>query len=94
MVDRGVTGDGSRWVTGDRYAGLMEMLAGSRLLSHSYIRGKNASDHVNSSLVHKANSHSAITRAKIMSARGQDREGVTEASGVCETASHQLWCPN
>lgn len=93
MAGRGVTRDGSGWVTGDLCVGLMGMLAGSRLLSHSYIRGKNASDHVNSSLVHKANCHYAITRAEIMSAGGQDRQGVTEASGACETASHQLSCP-
>lgn len=82
MADKGITGDGSGWVAGDVYVGLTGMLAGSRLLSHSHIRGKKASDHVNSSLVHGGNTHCAITNTKMMSGGEQDREGPARASGT------------
>lgn len=53
MADGGVRRAGSGQVARGLCEGLTGMLVGSRLLSHSHIRGEKAGDHVISHLVHR-----------------------------------------
>ena len=81
--------------------GLRGMPAGSRLLSHSHIRGKETSDHVNSSLVHRGTPTVQLQiQNDVLGRAGQRGSSTGFRYTVCETASlsltalHQLRCPS